>query len=114
MASYRFLQDHNVGGVSYLAGTTASTADVGGSLPAGWMPSGQVDPLDSAAVQAFWNAGVQLLGLVRAQWTGISVPRPVTYWTPFPAGGGTRPYILTGLGASLGFVNWTETRGANP
>ena len=61
MASYRFLQDHNVGGVTYLAGTTASTADVGGSLPAGWMPSGQVDPLDSAAVQAFWNAGVQLL-----------------------------------------------------
>ena len=37
-----------------------------------------------------------------------------TYWTTYPAGGGTRPYILTGLGASLGFRNWIETRGAYP
>jgi hypothetical protein len=114
MSTYRFLQDHDIGGAVYLAGTTAATMDVGGTLPAGWRPSGQVDPLDGAAVQDFWNAGVQLLGSVRAQWTGVSVAPPATYWVPYPAGGGTRPYILTGLGAGLPFRNWIEPRGAVP
>jgi hypothetical protein len=114
MSTYRFLQDHSIAGVTYLAGTTASTGDVGGTLPLGWRPTGQVDPLDAAAVQDFWNAGPQLLGLVRQQWTGQPVIPPSTYWIPYPAGGGTRPYILTGLGAGLGFRNWVDTRGAVP
>jgi hypothetical protein len=71
------------------------------------VPSGQVEPLDSAAIQDFWNAGVQQLGLIR-------VSRPAVYWAPFPSGGGTRPYQLTGAGAALGFRNWIETRGAAP
>jgi hypothetical protein len=114
MASYRFLQDHNIGGQTYLAGTTASTADVGGTLPTNWVPTGQVDPIDGTAIQAFFNAGVQLLGAVRSQWTGIVVAPPAIYWQPFPSAGGTRPYQLTGAGAALGPVNWTNTRGANP
>ena len=31
-----------------------------------------------------------------------------------PQAGGTRPYQLSGMGAALGPVNWTNTRGANP
>ena len=114
MSSYRFLQNHYVDGVTYLAGTTASTADVGGPLPEGWAPSGQVDPLDSAAVQAFWNAGVQLLGLVRQQWTGISVPKPTTYWVPAVNPNPYREYLLTGLGAGMPMVQLLDTRGVHP
>jgi hypothetical protein len=108
MSTYRFLQPHWIGNRYYEAGTVASTEDVGGTLPAGWVPSGQVDPTDSAAVTDFFNAGVQLLGRIAA---GVSPPK--TYWTPFPAGGGTRPYGLTGLGAGL-WRNWLETRGSAP
>ena len=73
-----------------------------------------VDCVDSDAIQKFWNAGVQLLGLVRQQFTGVPVAPPQIYWQPFPSAGGTRPYQLTGAGAALGPVNWTNTRGANP
>jgi hypothetical protein len=57
VSTYRFLQDRSIGGIYYLAGTTAATADVGGTLPTGWVPSGQVDPLDPQAVEDFFNAG---------------------------------------------------------
>lgn len=114
MASYRFLQDHYVNGVTYLAGTTASTADVFGSLPARWQPSGQVDPLDNTAVQAFWNAGVQLLGLVRQQWTGIPIVPPTTYWTPAVTPNPYREYLLTGLGAQMPMVQLLGTRRVQP
>lgn len=114
MALYRFLQDHFVNGVTYLTGTTASTADVGGTLPAGWVPSGQVDPLDNAAVQAFWNAGVQLLGLTRQQWTGVPVARPVTFWTPAVTPNPYREFILTGLGAGMSMRQLLGTRGVQP
>ena len=109
MATYRALQDISLGANwPYIqAGTILTDQGPSANIPAGWVPPAAVDPLDTDAVQAFWNAGVQLLGLVR-------VARPVTYWTPYPAGGGTRPYILTGLGTALGFVNWTSTRGAVP
>jgi hypothetical protein len=77
-------------------------------VPQGWVPPAAVDPLDTPAVQAFWNVGPQQLpGPIR-------VSAPATYWTPYLAGGGTRPMILTGKGAVLGFRNWTDTRGAAP
>jgi hypothetical protein len=110
MSVYRFLQDHNIGGVTYLAGTTASTADVGGTLPTGWVPSGQVDPLDPQAVEDFFNAGVQLTGPVRQQWSNQPVPVPKTYWVKT----GPNQWSLTGLGSNLGFTNWTAPRGAWP
>ena len=53
MSSYRFLADHSISQNYYQAGTTASTADVGGTLPQSWTPSNMVDPLDTAAVTAF-------------------------------------------------------------
>jgi hypothetical protein len=57
MALYRFLSAHSIGGQYYEAGDRASTADVGGSLPANFIPSGNMEPLDAAAVNAFWAAG---------------------------------------------------------
>ena len=70
MAQYRFLEDAFVGQIFYQAGTTASTADVGGTLPTGWIPNNNVDPLDSPATVAFYNAGPQQCGLVRDQFNG--------------------------------------------
>jgi hypothetical protein len=109
MATYRALQDIYLGGNwPYApAGTTLTDQAPNPNIPQGWVPPAAVDPLDDDAVNAFWNAGVQLLGPVR-------VAPPKTYWTPYPSAGGTRPYILTGLGAWLGFRNWLETRGVAP
>jgi hypothetical protein len=95
MAQYRFLVDCFIG--SYiLAGTTLSTQDVGGSLPSNFVPPAAVDPLDTAAVNAFYAAGVQFTPLVRQQWSDVQVAPPITYWKPIPGG----PFWqLTGLGA---------------
>jgi hypothetical protein len=100
MSSYRFLEDHFVGGVFYQAGSTASTADVpGGTLPTGWVPSANVDPLDTAAVNAFYNQGPAPLGLVRRQWQSNDVALPVTFWQQ-TAGSVPAKWTLSGLGAS--------------
>ena len=39
MSTYRFLQDHYINSAIYLAGTTASTQDAGGTLPNNWTPT---------------------------------------------------------------------------
>jgi hypothetical protein len=103
MSTYRFLQDHYVNGVTYQAGTTASTFDAGGTLPTGWVPTGQVDPLDNAAVTAFYSAGPQLNGAIKTQWSGLSVAAPVTRWTDRVLPNLYREYVLTGLGVGLPF-----------
>jgi hypothetical protein len=99
MSSYRFLQDAYVGDRYYEAGTIGSTDDSGGTLPTGWVPNGNIEPLDAAAVDAFYAAGVQPLGLVRPYFTDDGVRSPVTYWQQVS---GTSPpqWKLTGLGAS--------------
>lgn len=102
MAFYRFLSDHNIGGVYFQAGTTATTADVpGGQLPLGWVPTGAVEAMDLAAVSAVWAAGVQLTGKVQTQWAGIGVAPPVTRWVPVAQPNPSQLYQLTGLGAAL-------------
>ncbi len=115
MARYRFLADHSIGGEYYQAGSTASTQDVGGTLPTGWVPSGNVDPLDSAALTAFYAAGPQTPGLIRSPWTYVAPP--ITYWTPTGTPG-LREYRLTGLGAALAakqmYVNGAAMGGAQP
>jgi hypothetical protein len=99
MALYRFLSDHYVGTQYYLAGTIASTADVGGTLPTGWPPSNAVDPLDNAGVNAFYALGQTTPVLVRTQWSTQSVSPPVTYWKRVV--GSSNQWALTGLGAGL-------------
>jgi hypothetical protein len=106
MSMYRMLSDHWVGTQYYPAGTVASTADAGGTLPVGWRPSGAVDPLDQPAVNQFYAQGPQATPLVRAQWSTVPVNLPVTYWrgVPQPAVPGAKDltsWSLTGLGANL-------------
>jgi hypothetical protein len=97
MARWLFLQDAWIGDRSYLAGTQASTANVGGTLPVGWVPSGAVEPLDTAAANAFYAAGPQLCPLVRQQWSDVLITRyPATYWKR--TGG---QWSLTGLGSGF-------------
>jgi hypothetical protein len=102
------LQDHYVGGQFMPAGSIQATADVGGLLPTGWKPTPNVDPQDSPAVTAFYNAGPSALGLVRTLFQGSPVAKPVTYWIRQP-GGLPNFWVLTGLGqglaAKFGIVN---------
>lgn len=80
MSLYYFLEDHYIGGIYYQAGTTAKTADAGGTLPTNWVPTGKVDPQDTPAVTAFWNAGVQFPEVIRTRFQPNQVNRPVTFW----------------------------------
>jgi hypothetical protein len=101
MSAYRFLQDHSISGAYYQAGTVASTADVGGTLPVNFQPTGACEPLDAPAVAAFYAMGPQLRALIRQQWVGLAVAKPVTYWIPNPTptqpGNSAREYVLTGV-----------------
>jgi hypothetical protein len=90
------------------AGTTITVAN--GS----WTPPAMVDPIDSAAITDFWNAGVQIVGLVRTQFSTLPVAPPVIYWKPVnPALGQLSAYQLTGAGAALG-PQAMSNRGALP
>src|SRR5262249_22241145 len=93
MAQYRFLQD------AYIAGQYFSAGDVA-TLSNNFIPPAAVDPLDSAAITAFWNAGPQITPLVRQQWSTQSVAPPAIYWQPFNLA--LFQYQLTGAGAALG------------
>ena len=99
MSVYRFLADHYTDGGFVQAGSVASTADVGGILPAGWQPTGAVDPLDQAAVAAFYNQGPQVGWPVRQQWSGIGVSPAVTRWVLVDPN--SRTYSLVGLGIGM-------------
>jgi hypothetical protein len=113
MSTWKFLQDHFIGGRYYQAGETAFTADIpGGSLPAGWPGSANAEPMDAPAVNAFWalantsgllgTGGWSPVGLVRQQWSGIPVNPPITYFKPVPGSASpNRLYQMTGLGAGL-------------
>jgi hypothetical protein len=93
MAQYRFLQD------CYLAGQYFNAGDVA-TLPNTVIPPAAVDPLDNAAITAFWNAGPQLCGLIRPQWSVQAVGPAAIYWVPFNLA--LTQYQLTGAGAALG------------
>jgi hypothetical protein len=106
MSTYRFLQDAYVNGYYYLAGSSAATADVSptstvpNTLPIGWKPNGNVDPLDANAVTAFYALGPQPLGLVRGSFQLVAAP--TTYWKATPiTGSDAMSYSLTGLGDAL-------------
>lgn len=109
-SSYRLLVKHYLYGYYYEAGTIITE---GVEVPIGWVPTPACEPLNTLAIQAFWNAGPRL-GVERSQdfypFVGqyVSVFRPQTgprpipaiYWAQVP--GTNNTYILTGDGASLG------------
>ena len=101
MAQFRLLGDHSIANQVLLAGTIQATADVGGVLPVNWKPTGNSEPLDSAALTLFYNAGPQVPGLVRQQWSTIGLAPPVTYWRATSPLTGPTSWQLTGLGAGL-------------
>jgi hypothetical protein len=99
MSKYRLLEPHYVANQYLEAGTTQSTADVGGILPTGWLPTNNVDPLDLPAVNAFHAAGPQRPGLARGQFGFVA--SPATYWVATQLPGLYRSWQLVGLGAAL-------------
>jgi hypothetical protein len=75
MSLYRLLTAHSIAGVYYEAGSIASTADVGGQLPSGWLPSPNCEPLDTPATNAFYAAGPSGRGGGgQTYWVASSVP----------------------------------------
>jgi len=87
VASYRFLKDHSIGGNYYQAGSSAVLTD--------WPPTADVDPLDTAAVDAFYANGPALGGVINSQWTGRVITAPATYWYQVSPD----LWALTGLGS---------------
>jgi len=77
VAQYYLLEDF---GDDLYAGTVQTTADVGGRLPAFWVPSPNVDPIDQAAIAAYFAAGPRPRGLIRQHWTAFPVRKPVFNW----------------------------------
>ena len=101
MSRYRFQQDAYIGGLYFTAGSVAATADVGGLLPTGWVPGPYVDPLDTAAVNAFYAAGPKPL-IFQFGTLSFQVSPPKTYWQSAAIpGSGAMSYSLTGLGIGL-------------
>jgi hypothetical protein len=74
---YHFLSDHHINGVTHEAGSEHEMAP-------DWQPSGNVEPLNSAAVQAFHRAGPQHMSGVTQRWHGKRVKAPATYWVRTP------------------------------
>jgi hypothetical protein len=82
----------------------------GGAIPVGWIPTVAVDPLNSAAIQAYWNAGPRAVASAEYSLTYYSsaplVPDepgskpPAVQWKAVP--GTTNAFQLTGAGAALG------------
>lgn len=93
-ARYLLLEDHYINNALLVAGQTV-TEEV--EIPAGWIPTPNVDPLNTPAVTAFYSVGPTDLGLVRQQFQPIFVPKPITYWKQISP----NVWQLTGLGASL-------------
>jgi len=65
-------------------------------IPSNWVPPLSVDPIDSGAIQSFWNAGPRssawsgYTGMMSGnRWSGIAVAPPSVYW------------VLTGKGWTL-------------
>ena len=99
---YRFLQDHSIGGLYYPAGTTASTQDVGGTLPFAWVPTPSVRAIGCSGPYAFYRAGPAQSLILQFGTLNYQVAAPKTSWvgTPIP-GSPFMSWSLTGLGIGL-------------
>jgi hypothetical protein len=98
-AKYLLLVPHYLPTGYALAGETVTE---GIEIPFGWMPTAAVDPLNSQAIQAFWNAGPSPVAGIEYSidfYPFISSQKPVVYWQPLGPPGS---FILTGPGAALG------------
>lgn len=96
MSKYRLLQDHYINNVLLPAGSVVTDVGAGAQLPSGWIPSPNVDPLDSDALSLFYAQG-PVLGSAKTQFSTAIVTPAATYWKSI--GGGF--WQLMGLGANL-------------
>jgi hypothetical protein len=95
------LSPHSINGYIFPAGSIQSTADAGGLLPVGWVPSGSSEPLDSAATTAFYAAGIQWW-IPQFGSLSFQIANPLTYWKVVgQVAGGFALWQLTGLGSAL-------------
>jgi hypothetical protein len=97
MALYHFLCDLSLTGFFYPAGSCAYTAHAGGTLPEGWVPTPAVEPLDAAALAAFYAIRPAIPPVARQF-------DPQTYWVVTHGEVHDR-WTLTGLGADLPAIN---------
>lgn len=102
-AQYFLLQPHYIGSRFFPAWTTITE---GIEIPVGWVPTLAVDPLNVAAVNAFYAAGPRPSASLEwgyQNWQQTSPDKPfvvlpgVTHWKANANGS----YSLTGLGAAL-------------
>lgn len=99
-AQYFLLRPHNIKG--FIEQWTTVTEGV--EVPLGWVPTMEVDPLNSPAVDAFYAAGPRSVENQLLQGWKQPVPsnlgtvwfRPVTFWVQI----GPNTWKLTGLGAA--------------
>jgi hypothetical protein len=97
MATYRLLADLALPTAGVIpAGSIVSDVPPSGALPAGFVPSAYMDPLDADAASKMFAAGPQFAQI------GTTLVQPaVTYWVPDPsqpASNSYHQYILVGLG----------------
>jgi hypothetical protein len=100
-ASYRLLADHYLYGFYYRPNTIITE---GREIPFGWVPTLAVDPLNSLAVTAYYNAGPRstdygdlstYTNMYKREFADVPVNSPITFWKQVP---GTKMYQLQGLG----------------
>jgi hypothetical protein len=106
MAMYRLLADHYFPSGYISAGTIVTEGD--GNIPIGWVPTLAVDPLNSQAIQAFWQAGPRAANSAQPnveiapgwwmRWANQPVAPPTVYWQKVANG----LFRLTGGGSALG------------
>lgn len=101
MAQYRLLADHYINNQTLVAGTVVTT---GVEVPSNFLPNANCEPLDTPAIQAFFDLGPDYfnvssnLGVVRGG--GASS----VHWQLIGRSSSPKSdiYQLTGAGASLG------------
>jgi hypothetical protein len=77
-------------------------------MPATFVPPAACEPLDSAALNAFYAQGPQVVPLTMMRWSDIPMSTmPVTYWTRVDPTDNAL-WKLTGLGSAMPPVRWTS------
>jgi hypothetical protein len=103
MPTYRALGDIDLGiKFPYVqAGSILTDQGPNANIPKNWVPPFCVEPLDAAALTAFYANGPGPSGPILNHWAGLNVPLPITFWKFVSGSNPNRLYGLTGLGAAL-------------
>jgi hypothetical protein len=92
VGTFRFLEDHTIAEEYIYAGSVLTMY-----FP--WVPTPNVEPLDTTAVQSFYSVGPVLPSLIRSERIGFEYrpfTLPKTFWKEISP----NVYALTGLGSN--------------